>query len=281
LNTTAGMVPVSWTTALLPYIDQQNVFDQWKQGQPVAPYLEVTACPSDPQDRSRASTSYVVNCGLIDKNPRDAAQVPLNWPSSTFVYNLPADWPANGPFVSRYEPGVNAARTPRVNESTFYDGMGNTFLITENIDATVWNDVVSLAEAGNNGYVQQGNGTWNTPEIQYGFVWTGNPLLIDSAGQVINQVINGPTSENGEATEMSQCRPSSRHPGGVNMTFADGRTQFISDNIDYQLYSLLMTPEGRKSTPNGQNFIPTPSLPAAYQPYVTWRTQTATSGDLP
>lgn len=39
--------------------------------------------------------------------------------------------------------------------------------------------------------------------------------------------------------------PSSNHPTGVNVSFCDGHTQFMSQDIDYSVFCLLMTPWGQ------------------------------------
>ncbi len=38
----------------------------------------------------------------------------------------------------------------------------------------------------------------------------------------------------------------SSHPGGVMVSFCDNSQEFIDENIDYEIYELLMTPNGRK-----------------------------------
>jgi len=283
LMTNSGMRPVSWATMILPYIDQRPLWDQWKNGNPAPQYIELLACPNDPQDTSRASTSYAVNCGLPDKNPLDAAQIPLNWTEATpleFRFKIPADWSANGAFVSRWEPDVSLDDLQRVRDEDFYDGMTNTILLSENLDATVWNDAVSYPPSAANGYVKLAPGVWNTPEISYGIVWTGEKTLRNNAGEVIANVFNGLTTENGEATEMSHCRPSSKHPGGVNIAFADGRVVFINEEIDYEVYCLMMTPDGRNATPNGRPKIETDDLPPEFEQYKTWRTKAFDYKDL-
>lgn len=290
VNGVAQPIPVSWVTMILPQLDQRNIYDPIKLGNiipsnPTAlPYLELMGCPSDPQNQNLPSTSYVANCGLPDMNPFDAAQIPLNWsagPESTFTFNIPADWSANGVFVSRWEPGVAQGKLPRVTLNSFYDGLTNTILLTESVDATVWNDTLSQSAGAQNGYMKLAPGVWNTPEIANGFIWTGEAKLKDNAGKNIALVINGPTSKTGAATEMSQCRPSSKHPGGVNVTYADGRCVFMNENIDYEVYSLLMTPDGRNATPNGEPFIETPKLPPQYQQYQVWRNKIISANDVP
>ena len=49
----------------------------------------------------------------------------------------------------------------------------------------------------------------------------------------------------------TNARPSSRHPGGVNVLFCDAHTQFLSQNIDYKVYCLLMSSDGPEVRPPG------------------------------
>ncbi|HUT14557.1 MAG TPA: DUF1559 domain-containing protein [Thermoguttaceae bacterium] len=43
----------------------------------------------------------------------------------------------------------------------------------------------------------------------------------------------------------------SNHPGGVNATFCDNSQKFLSENINYGVYCLLMTPNGPKAGQTG------------------------------
>jgi hypothetical protein len=42
-------------------------------------------------------------------------------------------------------------------------------------------------------------------------------------------------------------RPSSMHSGGVNVVFSSGRAMFLRQDINYQVYISLMTPNDKKS----------------------------------
>ncbi|HEY2838635.1 MAG TPA: DUF1559 domain-containing protein [Pirellulales bacterium] len=295
LMTNAGIIPVSWITMLLPNIDARNVYDQIKLGN-INPtlnnslgYMELLACPSDPQDQSRPSISYAANCGLPDVSP--STNSTYNGSSGSFSFVVPGDWPANGAFVSRWELNpaassggpvyIPASKLQRVAPETFYDGMSNTILLSENIDAITWNDNVSTN--GANGYIASATkGVTNTPEINYGIVWYPATIFSDPSG-TNTLFINGPTSEGGDAVDMYQCRPSSKHPGGVNVTYADGRTVFVNENLDYLVYCLLMSPEGKKTNPAGLPFTPVAGLTSSYgsQPWVALRTQIVGSTDVP
>ena len=43
------------------------------------------------------------------------------------------------------------------------------------------------------------------------------------------------------------CRPSSNHPGGVVVAFCDGHVRFINEDMAYDVYKQLMTPNGADS----------------------------------
>ena len=46
-----------------------------------------------------------------------------------------------------------------------------------------------------------------------------------------------------ESTPLTQqtMRPSSEHPNGVVMSFADGHTQFVAESIPYYVYQQILT----------------------------------------
>ncbi|MGH7136774.1 MAG: DUF1559 domain-containing protein, partial [Pirellulales bacterium] len=45
--------------------------------------------------------------------------------------------------------------------------------------------------------------------------------------------------------------PSSNHPTGVDVSFCDGHTRFLSQDVDYTVFCLLMTPWGQFSNTPG------------------------------
>ncbi|MBS0207974.1 MAG: DUF1559 domain-containing protein [Planctomycetes bacterium] len=48
------------------------------------------------------------------------------------------------------------------------------------------------------------------------------------------------------------ARPSSNHVGGVNVAYCDGHIQFLSDETEYFVYCLLMSPDGKSAKPPGK-----------------------------
>jgi prepilin-type N-terminal cleavage/methylation domain-containing protein len=281
-----------------------------------APTLEFMLCPSDTQtDQSSAPypNSYVVNTGQID----------VKLTAALVQNSIAPDSPANGVFLSRWEylysPQANAGtsfenKLIKMTPANFYDGTTNTFILSENLDAKNWYDEISLLASGSNYAVDSTNNGFPTapypsgaatltvnapsnvsPELWAGFVW--RPQLTTSStgggtGNSLQQINGQPTSPDvvtglGYATDMNYCRPTSNHPSGVNMTFGDGRTQFVNENIDYTVYCSLMTPEGRKCNPPGYPFTITTNLqsqcnqtPTQVSAYQFYRTQVVTGAGL-
>ena len=64
----------------------------------------------------------------------------------------------------------------------------------------------------------------------------------------------GGGSSSGADSPYNWARPSSVHPNGVNVVFCDGHAIFLSDKIDYYVYTLLMAPydRGVKDPQTGQ-----------------------------
>jgi prepilin-type processing-associated H-X9-DG protein len=65
--------------------------------------------------------------------------------------------------------------------------------------------------------------------------------------------VNGKGAAVGHPCET--WRPSSRHPGGVIMAFADGSARFVSEDIQYHVYQSLMTPSNKNSDMPQRGFV--------------------------
>jgi prepilin-type processing-associated H-X9-DG protein len=57
-----------------------------------------------------------------------------------------------------------------------------------------------------------------------------------------------------------ECAPSSHHPEGVNVAFAGGSVQFLSEQIELRVYAQLMT-SNRHLTDLHQGGVFEPRLP--------------------
>lgn len=144
-----------------------------------------------------------------------------------------------------------------------HDGSAYTLLLSENLQATTW--------------VSDPTDTVNKPpdpfqsEFQIrqdtGFAWfiTGNKdnalpapptAEYNPKGIEINALAGTvawpvpaqayPVGDREPPTGgLAYARASSAHPGGVNVIYCDGHLQFMSQDIDYTVYTALMTPNGR------------------------------------
>ena len=189
-------------------------------GQPVV-RLAITTCPSDsPEPRGLDNngkklpdgpTSFVVNGGMAGDNANRA----------------------NGVFFRAFETASDPS-PPAVVSSNFLstaDGVSNTLMMCENIQADQWQHV--------NQHRQE----------LYTFVWyQGNPPL-----RINQERRERDISKLSESVAINYARPSSNHPGGVNMAFCETRIKFIQESIDYRVYRQLMT---SNSTSSGSDEVP-------------------------
>ena len=106
-------------------------------------------------------------------------------------------------------------------------------LLSENIQAAFWSGHEPNGAADR--FVQPNP----LMESRIGMVW--HPTLQPNDAQKIN----GRKDEDTVAPSPDFVRPSSNHSGGVNATMADGSAKFLSDEMDYLVYILVMTPNGK------------------------------------
>lgn len=180
---------------------------------------------------------------------------------------LPRDRMANGIFFDRFtnDPRANPSADSRLNVSLrkehIRDPIERTILFTENVDA---GDYVLRPAA-------QGTPDYRFAELDVGCTWAASAnsdpastvpdLAPPSDGYRIN-------AEAGRRDKNSYafCRPSSRHPNGINVMFAGGNGIFLSDKISYFVYAKLMsTNDALVALP--RDVGPTGSLPSSLRTY--------------
>ena len=264
---------VSWQIALLPYLDRADLYQSIQSGvigvsgKPL-PYLELSVCPSDNtiSGRSNPYTSYVANCGRLDKVTNTGVCLAEN--------NNVLESIANGIFQDRILGNL------KISLTDFKDGASTTLMLTENVDANYYNDAQIVTLSNNpSSDLSTGNTSGNIWERGAGFVWwdtstSGGPPSNSSPPNSYTAAgINGargdydpgrigwPSSSSDTsapatppATPNSNsnyvARPASNHPGLVCAVFAGGNTKSLKEEIDYTVYCMLMTPNGAKATTN-------------------------------
>jgi type II secretory pathway pseudopilin PulG len=175
--------------------------------------IEALICPSDlSNDEDVEKISYQCNVGRPDQAPNPAA--------------LAYDWPANGVFCNQLKgrpSGPDQHRVDQMDPGSVRDGLANTLLLAENVNAQVWN---------------------RSPEEYFvGIVWR------DPNGPTATEPwplipLNKQFVNTGAGYEYA--RPSAYHPSGFNIVKCDGSTQFVASTIQYGVYMRLMTSWGQR-----------------------------------
>jgi hypothetical protein len=125
-----------------------------------------------------------------------------------------ADTPAHGIFHNH-----NVDKDPvrvSLNYVNQHDGSAYTLLFSENIQAGFWTD---------------------TNEANVGMVWLTEPVPLSRA--------NCGKRDGDRPQGIYYARPSSYHTGGVIVSYCDGRQVFLREDIDYNVYQHLMTPDSK------------------------------------
>jgi prepilin-type N-terminal cleavage/methylation domain-containing protein len=218
-------LPLSWATVILPYLDNEKVWQEWRGLRNVTTIsttlqikLPQYICPSNSFKQSEKSPlSYAANCGRRDV-PVASSSGSGNWDP-----DKPWDSADNGVFQNRY-----ACDRPAVTSSSLRDGAAQTIMFTENIQAGTWfasPDISTKEKLAEN-------------EAYLGVLWwltAPNDCVQINACR--DNFESAPSS-----VDWSYARPSSNHPGGILVTYCDGHQQFVSERIQYETYQHLMTP---------------------------------------
>ncbi|MDD4266943.1 MAG: DUF1559 domain-containing protein [Thermoguttaceae bacterium] len=228
-------VDVSWVVLLLPYLERNDLWQQWNNRHLMAEAsyyslrvtLPVAVCPSDPGKTTHAPLSYVVNTGI----PDGSSQVENRGMGIFFNHQC---W-VTGP-----------KQTVSIDYINLQDGTSNTLLLSENVQATRYIPTSNEITLQPGEYVPMTKHARRMiQEVDVGMVWDGatdgsaNPAIPSLA---INAAMDEP--QDLDKPQAKYARPSSRHPGIVVAAFADGHVQLLSEDTDYQTFRHLMTPSG-------------------------------------
>jgi prepilin-type processing-associated H-X9-DG protein/prepilin-type N-terminal cleavage/methylation domain-containing protein len=226
----------SWLVAVLPDLERQDIYDQWTDPNPrnrqavtaEPPFLDFLVCPSDPPLKKVSLTSYVANAGLEEEDAPGCGVLNTALPIRS----------------KRTRKKIVHQRTT-IDKIAAGDGSSNTVLISENVQASSW-DGLSFFDKSNISEVVPAPKSASGQPPHNVMIW-GNRKRSDWPAFQINS--RHPSGGNWSPTappEIANARPSSEHRGGVNFAFADGHVQFVKDSIDYEVYSLLMSTDGKK-----------------------------------
>lgn len=238
----------SWCVFLLPYVEQQTLYNAWNTSgnNAVGPdgkfrysgstnttvtytTLKAYTCPSDPHAGTRrggriAYHSYAVNYGNVDQEQN--AGVPymgVTYRGAPFT-----DMGSPKIDISGYGVGFVTAGTVKFAQIT--DGLSNTLMTSETLIGT----------AGDlRGY------TWWGPAASFTAWLQPNSKLPDYMGNggCVNNGRNPPCNARASVIYLGAR---SQHPGGVVTSMCDGSVRFIKNTINLFTWRSLSTTEGNE-----------------------------------
>ena len=253
---------VGWVPPMLPYIEQNPLYQTFQANTWYtlsSAEVATLICPSRNPTSTLAPLSYVVNAGTTDWFTSATATTPL------------MDYQENGIFFDNYAPirFPSLPKPPRTDLSyvNMHDGTSMTLMVSENVDALDW---IGVGPMSVNAPPQP---NYNSPP-QYvpswwqSMIWTVVPSPAATWGLTgvppTGTLLNKNTGSTPQTDDVN-ARPSSNHPGGFIVTMCDAHSQFMSEDVEYRVYCLLMAPnsQGAKRPSNnglpfiGNNYYPT------------------------
>jgi prepilin-type N-terminal cleavage/methylation domain-containing protein/prepilin-type processing-associated H-X9-DG protein len=288
-NTFAPTALYSWVVDVLPYLDNQEIYNSWNKKLPynwnaqnpanpndTNPFnaklaqttIATLICPDDLSalDQGKGHLSYVVNMGHSRFHFNMLGQIsPPRWDGATKSNITPGlNWGADSTAINKklalFFLGTTSAADQWNTKSTLAsiaDGASNTIMATENVKAGF---VAGYAMAGG------AEANWACPHPNIiGFIGSDN--ICGNTG-ICNGTRPDPNSEwpgwaqandkNGkeginaddDAPDGFSPFPSSGHSGGINAVMADGSVRFIKETTDGTVFAKLISPQGSKLPAN-------------------------------
>jgi prepilin-type N-terminal cleavage/methylation domain-containing protein/prepilin-type processing-associated H-X9-DG protein len=233
----------SWLAHLLPYIEQNNLYNQANIGgtppnaidqslPQIATRVKTFLCPSDP-NAFKGPVSHASNFDMYDP-----VLGPLTYEMTCYRANIGSNWgggPAGSPLWWGTDPQWCNPDPSNSNPATSYDGCANG-------NGVIWEN--------NNpfGFQRITDGTSNT--IMIGEALTGKDYQnawchMDNAIATCAYPPNAKNPVTGLDYPPDQWWNryafTSAHTGGVNFAMADGSVQLIQDSISLPLFRALGT----------------------------------------
>ena len=280
----ASNAPVyGWVVALFPYLDSAALYRTVSEstvpyGTAVfsaanpPPILKVLGCPVDLSNSGvNGGMSYVANAGYMQLD---------DWANNTNHSGARVDWDGDGALTTAdmsyaRATGVfwrnqgNTALAGVINDGgppmtldfiTEADGAGNTYLISENLQAGNWVNnstyvpSTSTSAVGFGIFVTvTGSSAPTASFMNLSTNTTSTRLDLATLPTLQAGLTSGTYWANPQGTPtapaLSAPRPSSNHSGIFNMAFCDGTARQLNVNINAQVYCSQMTPNGQR---NGQ-----------------------------
>ena len=224
-NQLTGGLTVSWPTVILPNVERTDVFNEWNTAtlqldDSYKPVISNFMCPSSPPDTETTGTlCYAANAGSGLERLASG--------------NIQAK--GDGVFVSRVQIGSVLGSSSNLDQITAGDGTANTLMVTEKCGTAVSPQMPLFGLVATDKFV---NTHWvmdqNAPKVVM------LPWSIPSTN-VVNLAADPSPGNVIDNNYPSYRFPSSAHPGGANVVFADGHTHFLQESVQPRVYCQLIT----------------------------------------
>jgi hypothetical protein len=247
--------PVSWVILLLPYMDRQSLYREWKTATPAAAdgriggpplerthvFLDYLVCPNEaPETPTGTPLSFAVNTGIPDFPTSDHSwsAPPLPKPrmaggggpdGGSFIAR---DQMTNGVFLDAFSLHPlftgTISKEYRLSSLDFIrDRKDQTILLAENVDTSNYTFDPPKADD------PTAEEIYPTTERRLGIIWApssqldaGSPLPVMTPPKPSYRI--NVEAGKGNGSNYDHSRPSSKHPGGVNMAMASGSVQYFN-----------------------------------------------------
>jgi len=239
--------------------------------------IEVFTCPSDTRQQGLGRTSFVGNAGyaVVDRMSVTGSGwqrlSTIRYPAALALGATPAEQRqlsakmqvATGVFFHDDSPNTGSSingesLTVTLDSISAGDGLSQTLMISENLNTRAYSPSGnsggwmsdSIADVG---FVLPVAGSVsNSPTLDtvsdgsnpggIGGATSATALIQNDTRLTVGQINNNA----GAAIDGQAPRPSSLHPGVVNVVMSDGSARNISENIDGTVYGRLISSNGNK-----------------------------------
>jgi prepilin-type N-terminal cleavage/methylation domain-containing protein len=269
-----GVWGTTWAISILPQLEQQPLFSLWdsnigygpnNQRQVTGASLQIYKCPSDVTVAVATNPDGGNNLGTFDKG-----NYGLNFGGGSANENGNANngGPENKPSWTQRAYGLlsknrgmahlrddaNTQMPTNVGLNDLTDGASNCVMVGELLKYSNSGDcrgcwgkamgAIVSGYTGGNPEVDGPNGI-ATPNVRAIGIYRDFPTHCANS-QTVGDIDMECADRGGDGLGGVAMR--SKHPGGVQATFGDGRVQFITNNVDKLIYRALLTIQGRESS---------------------------------
>jgi prepilin-type N-terminal cleavage/methylation domain-containing protein/prepilin-type processing-associated H-X9-DG protein len=201
---------LGWVVPILTEIDQQGLRGIIHDGDvPPPTKLPILHCPSTPSFTGDYPLGYGANGGRLN--------------DSTATGRVNFDWVANGVFIDKGDANTTGTDNHRLDDIARYDGTSNTLLLIENCTLGNWLLAPTEQESSLLWFPDGGTSAFSL-----------NARYHDAR----------PTDL---SSEPRLARPASYHPGGFMVAMCDGSVRFMSQDLKYEIFAVVMSSRGERA----------------------------------